>query len=36
MIKAAYSLMHRIKQMIRTQAQDNGKNKDNNEEKKVI
>jgi hypothetical protein len=36
MIKAAYSLMHRIKQMIGSQAHDNGEEEDNQEENKVI
>ena len=37
MIKAADSLMHRIKEMIRSQAQDKGENNNNNnEEQKVI
>jgi hypothetical protein len=35
MIKAAYGLMHRLKQMIRSQALEKEEDEDNNEEKKV-
>ena len=36
MIKAAHSLMHRMKQLIRSQALDDGEDEDNYEDKKVI
>ena len=35
MIKAAHSLVHRMKQLIRSQTQDNGEDEDNYEDKKV-